>query len=177
MDSAIIRLLKVLDLERKQGYRNKAVIGGLDKFASRWETDARAETDNAAVISEIVSLMLGYAVVEERPARERILDLITRRAQSLTSGEAPPKAEGAPGIAAPTAPAPEPSRLPAADSAATDRPRERASEPLAPRASKPLAPAAPTVPPAPPTAAPQPPAAPFAPIEQRPAPRAPPSAP
>ena len=29
MDSAITRLLKVLDLERKQGYRNKAVIGGL----------------------------------------------------------------------------------------------------------------------------------------------------
>ena len=83
MDSSITRLLKVLDLERKQGYRNKAVIGGLDKFASRWETDARVETDNSAVISEIVSLMLGYAVVEERPARERILDLITRRAQSL----------------------------------------------------------------------------------------------
>ncbi len=88
MDSAITRLLKVLDLERKQGYRNKAVIGGLDKFASRWEADARAETGNAAVIGEIVSLLLGYAVVEERAARERILDLIVRRAQSLESGGA-----------------------------------------------------------------------------------------
>ncbi len=48
MDSAITRLLKVLDLERKQGYRNKAVIGGLDKFASRWESDARAETGERA---------------------------------------------------------------------------------------------------------------------------------
>src|SRR5512139_392066 len=106
MDSAITRLLKVLDLERKQGYRNKAVIGGLDKFASRWESDARAETGNAAVIGEIVSLLLGYAVVEERPARERILDLIIRRAQSLAEDE----------IAAPPPPPPAP-RPPAAEPA------------------------------------------------------------
>src|SRR5512139_432166 len=93
MDSAITRLLKVLELERKQGYRNKAVIGGLDKFASRWESDARAETGNSAVIGEIVSLLLGYAAVEDRPARERILDLIIRRAQSLGEGGAEREAQ------------------------------------------------------------------------------------
>lgn len=120
MDSAITRLLKVLDLERKQGYRNKAVIGGLDKFASRWESDARTETGNAAVIGEIVSLLLGYAVVEERPARERILDLIVRRVQSLGEGGGQP-AESAPpaGPASTLRPSPAPTLPPA------ERPKER----------------------------------------------------
>ena len=36
MNNAFPRLLKVLSLERQLGYRNKAVIGGLDKFASRF---------------------------------------------------------------------------------------------------------------------------------------------
>jgi ATP-dependent DNA helicase RecG len=161
MDSSITRLLKVLDLERKQGYRNKAVIGGLDKFASRWETDARVETDNSAVISEIVSLMLGYAVVEERPARERILDLITRRAQSLAG-------EG--GAAVENADAPEAPRAAASDTtAAPERPRERAAEPLAPKANKPFpfTPQPPAPSPAPAPAAEQPLSG-FAPAEQRP---------
>jgi hypothetical protein len=56
MSDAFSRLLKVLALERKQEYRNKAVIGGLDKFASRWETDARAEASNPAAVNEIVAL-------------------------------------------------------------------------------------------------------------------------
>ncbi len=162
MDSAIVRLLKVLDLERKQGYRNKAVIGGLDKFASRWESDARAETGNSAVIGEIVSLMLGYAVVEDRPARERILDLITRRAQSLTADEtSAPAREDAETETSPAAPPPS---EPSADNlAASDRSRERAPETFAPRASKPFAPS----PPSPSPAAPQQPPT-FAPAEQRP---------
>ena len=81
MDNAITRLIKVLELERKQGYRNKAVIGGLDKFASRWESDAFAEVPDPAAVSEIVSLLLGYAAVDDRPARERVLEAILVRAR------------------------------------------------------------------------------------------------
>lgn len=79
MDNAISRLLKVLTLERKQGYRNKAVIGGLDKFVSRWEGDARAEAVAPALVTEIVQLLLGYAAVDDLPTRERILDLVIRK--------------------------------------------------------------------------------------------------
>ena len=32
MASAFERLAKILDLERKNGYKNRAVIGGLEKF-------------------------------------------------------------------------------------------------------------------------------------------------
>jgi hypothetical protein len=55
MGNAFERLEKILLLERQQGYRNKAVIGGLDKFASRWERDARAETADEAAVTEIVA--------------------------------------------------------------------------------------------------------------------------
>ena len=54
MNNAFARLLKILSLERQLGYRNKAVIGGLDKFASRWEADARAEAPDAPQVSEII---------------------------------------------------------------------------------------------------------------------------
>ncbi len=110
-NNAFSRLLKVLSLERKQGYRNKAVIGGLDKFASRWEADALAEARNPGAVSEIVSLMLGYSAIGDVTARERILDQIVRRARdatssdALTAGKAPPPAE-APTGAAPTGAAP-----------------------------------------------------------------------
>ena len=86
MSAAFSRLLKVLALERKQGYRNKAVIGGLDKFAGRWETDARGEASNPAAVNEIVSLLLGYPAVEDTVARERIIEQITRRIQDATLG-------------------------------------------------------------------------------------------
>jgi ATP-dependent DNA helicase RecG len=83
MNSAFARLLKVLVLERRQGFRNKAVIGGLDKFASRWEADARAEIPDSPAVSEIVSLLIGYPAVEDAAARERIVELILRRVREI----------------------------------------------------------------------------------------------
>ncbi|HEX9116450.1 MAG TPA: ATP-dependent DNA helicase RecG [Anaerolineae bacterium] len=94
MENAFSRLLKVLVLERKQGYRNKAVIGGLDKFASRWEVDARAGQGNQAVIGEVVALLIGYPSVDETAARERIIDLIVRRIHEAES--AAPSADAEP---------------------------------------------------------------------------------
>jgi ATP-dependent DNA helicase RecG len=87
IDSAFSRLLKIISLERKQGYRNKAVIGGLDKFASRWEADARAETPNATAVNEIVALLIGYPSVEDVAGRERIVEQIVRRAREAMPAE------------------------------------------------------------------------------------------
>ena len=104
MDSAFSRLSKVISLERKQGYRNKAVIGGLDKFASRWEPDAVREPRSPHV-GEIVSLLIGYPAVEDTAARERIIEEILRRvrcqiAPTLAATEErvapPPQARPAP---------------------------------------------------------------------------------
>jgi ATP-dependent DNA helicase RecG len=92
MENAFSRLAKVISLERKQGYRNKAVIGGLDKFASRWEADARAEAvasaNHQAAINEIVALLIGYPAVADPAARERIIEQILRRLREVSAASA-----------------------------------------------------------------------------------------
>ena len=113
MNNAFPRLLKILSLERQLGYRNKAVIGGLDKFASRWEADARAEAPDAPQVGEIISLLIGYPVVEDTAARERIIEEILRRvreiAPSLTATEqrATPPPQSRPAATASAAPRPD----------------------------------------------------------------------
>ena len=99
MNNAFPRLLKVLSLERQLGYRNKAVIGGLDKFASRWEVDARAEAPDAPQVGEIISLLIGYPAVEDTAARERIIEEILRH---VARDRAHPDCHG--GTRYPTAP-------------------------------------------------------------------------
>ncbi len=99
------RLSKILQLERQHDYRNKAVIGGLDKFASRWEMDARRESSDGAAVSEIVALMLGYPAIEDPAARARIIEKIQKRAADAVAaqqtqeppsrGEAPVEVESA----------------------------------------------------------------------------------
>lgn len=151
--SAISRLLKVLALEKKQGYRNKAVIGGLDKFVSRWEPDVRAEVANPAVVNEIVALLLGYPAVEDTLARERILDLVIRRAREVAPGE-PAATPAAPNVTRPweavsSTPGPAPNSISttegASEEARAEKPRDRQPETF-PARSKPMTP---------PTAAPE----------------------
>ncbi len=141
MDNSISRLLKVLALEKKQGHRNKAVIGGLDKFVSRWEPGARAEVANQAAMDEIVSLLLGYPAIEDTAMRARILDQVVRRAGEIDTLTAPaaPEPPTAPATAQPAeiVVAPEPSpQTPAAEGAKSEKPHER--EVLVPAPSKPF---------------------------------------
>jgi ATP-dependent DNA helicase RecG len=150
MENPFSRLLKVLSLERKQGYRNKAVIGGLDKFASRWEADARATSGSPVLIGEIVALLIGYPSVEDPGARERIIDQIVRRTKEAEAslGEATPEEP-----ARPAEPAPRPTRpgMGAEGAPAANRPAGAALE-------RPAAPAPDRSQPAVPLAAPTPPA-------------------
>lgn len=145
-ESVLARLLKILALEKKQGYRNKAVIGGLDKFVSRWETDARAELGNSEAVSQIVALLLGYAVIEEPAARERIIEEVERRARDLSSRPAP--VEEPPALATPEPPraaveaAPRPPVL-------TPQEKPRPREAFGPALSKPVSAPPSELPPAP----------------------------
>ena len=67
---AFARLQRVLDLEEKQNWRNRGVIGGLQAMATRWADDARAEGIDARQVDALVSLMKRYGSVsaDERPA-------------------------------------------------------------------------------------------------------------
>lgn len=163
MNDAFERLLKILALERRQGYRNKAVIGGLDKFVSRWEADVRAEAPQSPIVNEIISLLIGYPAVEDTAARERIIDTILRRVHEIAPEAATPeerehrrptasrpgpaakRAEpadrGSAASAPPPAPPPPLADEPVAPPPA-EAPRERSPEQFMPAACKP-APAAP----------------------------------
>ncbi len=67
--SAFIRLLRVLDLEEKQGWRNRGVIGGLRAMSERWANDAHAEAANGQVVDVALALMAQYDLASptERP--------------------------------------------------------------------------------------------------------------
>ena len=146
MDNSITRLLKILALEKKQGYRNKAVIGGLDKFVSRWEPGARAEVNDQPAMDEIVSLLLGYPAIEDTAMRARILDQVIRRAgeiDGLPRLSAAPAPELAPASALPAQteaalepPAHATAPATALEGAKPEKPRER--ETLVPAPSKPF---------------------------------------
>ncbi|GAB4565174.1 MAG: ATP-dependent DNA helicase RecG [Anaerolineae bacterium] len=142
MSGAFERLEKILALEERQGYRNRAVIGGLDKFAARWEPDAMAEVETPEQQEEmqsIVALLLGYATLEDPTARRRVIADIRARVNRIQQMKgaapamepsAPPKQETPPESTAPapSAPAPEKPRarrapsLPAAKGAGLDAP-------------------------------------------------------
>ena len=82
MLSALETLEKVVTQEKKLGYGNKAVIGGLDKFASTWEREtlAQAQTpDEKQFVTDIVARLASYPVVEDRQQRVKILQDILDR--------------------------------------------------------------------------------------------------
>jgi ATP-dependent DNA helicase RecG len=70
MSSALTRLARILDLEERQGWRNRAVIGGIRAMSERWAKDARAEQTDPAVVDAVVTLMTHYddAMPGDRPA-------------------------------------------------------------------------------------------------------------
>ena len=70
--SAIDRLKKILALEQKQGYRNKAVIGGLERLSERWIDDAQKEatTDyQRSLVLKIVAELQTYGSLDDPTAR------------------------------------------------------------------------------------------------------------
>ena len=66
---AFTRLLRVLDLEERQGWRNRSVIGGLRAMAARWGEDARAEGVDPSRLQLILWLMQQFdaAAPSDRP--------------------------------------------------------------------------------------------------------------
>jgi ATP-dependent DNA helicase RecG len=83
---AFEKLTKILTLEQEQGYHNRAVIGGLEKFASFWHEEARQEAEGleqARLVEEIIALLQSYPTLEDRGARERVVgEILTKLGQT-----------------------------------------------------------------------------------------------
>ena len=73
-------LKKVLSLEKSKGYKNTAVVGGLDRFLVRWMEGRASET-------LIEPLPGGYADLKAAQRQKWIEDTL----RALETGEAPPK--------------------------------------------------------------------------------------
>lgn len=63
--AALTRIERILDLEERQGWRNRGVIGGLQAMAERWAGDARGEGVDERQIEALVELMRAYGVAEQ----------------------------------------------------------------------------------------------------------------
>lgn len=126
--AALTRLRNILALEEKTGWRDRAVVGGMDALQERWSEDALAEDVDPALVREIVVGLGRYAQSSEeaRPAvAQSILHLLDN------------PAEIQPGIQ------PDPA-LEAIDQVASSRTDRPARPPVLPEAA--VAPAGPTPP-------------------------------
>lgn len=70
-NTVITRLLRVLDLEEKQGWRNRSVIGGLSAMGERWQADANSEKLDENLIQATLALMSRYEAASQ-PARSSV---------------------------------------------------------------------------------------------------------
>jgi len=82
MPSALETLVKILKLERDQGGKDSAVIGGLSAFTEGWETQARDQARRPLhhiLIDEIKDTLDGYEDIDTREERvEKIVYLLDR---------------------------------------------------------------------------------------------------
>ncbi|MDZ4770384.1 MAG: ATP-dependent DNA helicase RecG [Chloroflexota bacterium] len=86
MPTALETLAKILKLEREQGYRNSAVIGGMSAFADHWQRDAHTQArrpEHHILVDEMIDVLHAYDRIEstdERHARVGyMLERITGR--------------------------------------------------------------------------------------------------
>lgn len=93
---AFNRLERVLQLEKQQGYKNKAVVGGIRQFANFWVEQAREEVideTDKALVEQVADTLLNYVALSGPEARAQslnnLLDKIKQR-QTRVRNIAPP---------------------------------------------------------------------------------------
>ncbi|MFL7811126.1 MAG: ATP-dependent DNA helicase RecG, partial [Anaerolineae bacterium] len=113
MPTPFEKLEKILKLEQSQGFRNTAVIGGLDGFAGIWRKEALDETQDQAKIEQINDMADRLQLYAEADASARnetvslLLDQLAGDLQPRTVRQPPLQK---PGSASPPPPPPPPPR-------------------------------------------------------------------
>lgn len=82
MTRAFSSLERVIDLETKQGFQDKAVVGGIRQFAAYWVGLAREEAaDEAdlALVEQIAETLSSYSSLPGIEARESTLELLQQK--------------------------------------------------------------------------------------------------
>lgn len=79
MQRAFKRLERVLNLEVKQGYKNKAVVGGIRQFAAYWVEQARevaVDEADRAFVEQAADLLMTYGRLPGTEAREKAVQTL-----------------------------------------------------------------------------------------------------
>jgi len=113
MERALKRLERVLELEKQQGYQNKAVVGGIRQFAVFWVTQAREEAVDEAdlgLAEQVSDVLMEYNRLSGAEARARAIDSLLAGIQRRRARH--PEAQSTP-AAPPAKPTPPPAAKPA----------------------------------------------------------------
>jgi len=134
MPSALETLVKILKLEQDTGYKNTAVIGGLQSYAGHWQRDAHQQAkrpEHHQLVDELIGYLEAYPSLEATEARHDAIKHMLGRIMGRIPGPAAP----------PSTPASAPP--PAPPSAPPPTPKPAAARPPSPPPSLPPAPPAP----------------------------------
>jgi ATP-dependent DNA helicase RecG len=113
MPTAYEKLEKILQLEISQGYRNRAVIGGLESYAETWRKESLAQSHDEALrqqVDEITDLLRKYVEVDQAQRAQAIGEIQNRLAspsETTLPRRPPPHKPGSLPVPAPAIPSPE----------------------------------------------------------------------
>jgi ATP-dependent DNA helicase RecG len=103
MKRSFKRLERVLQLEKKQGFENRAVVGGIRQFATYWVDKAREEAideTDRALVEQVAEVLHEYGRMPGHDARatavQSILDGLARREERLGDQLPPPSPKKSP---------------------------------------------------------------------------------
>ena len=92
MPSALETLVKILKLEREQGYKNTAVIGGLAAYGNTWKPNAHAQArkpEHHILVDELFDLLGSYEALPSKDERDEKISYMLNR----ITGRVPPPPE------------------------------------------------------------------------------------
>ena len=92
MPSALETLVKILKLERQQGYKNNAVIGGLAAYGDNWKDNAHQQArkpEHHWLVNELSDLLSQYDQIEAREDRHKAITYMMDRIM----GRVPPPSQ------------------------------------------------------------------------------------
>jgi len=92
--SVLEKLTKILLLEKQTGFRDRAVIGGLDRFLAVWRAEAQEQFDDPSrlnLVQEVAGRLEGYSA-KARPEREAAVTEALRCLGGEPPAAAPPPA-------------------------------------------------------------------------------------
>ena len=137
MKKVLNRLQRVLDLETSQGYKNKAVVGGIRQFATFWVGQARdaavSETDKA-LVEQVAEVLADYGRLPGTEARAKAIEQLQSKVKQRQAQEPAPSAKQTQPKPTPV-PEPEKAAAPAAVSSAP--PQKKPAKQPSTRTSKP----------------------------------------